>query len=290
VTTQTEFGLLGPVLVRRDGETVAVPGGKQRALLAVLLLNAGRVVPCGDLVEVLWGCEPPASARASLQNYVKRLRGILRDADHRRISTHPHGYMINIGHGELDVELFEASLEAGRREAGAGSWGAAAGRLRTALSLWRGEPLADVDSDSLTAREVPRLAELRLQALETRMGADLHLGRQAGVIAELRRLVGAHPLREPLHALLMLALYHAGRPGEALAAYQDARRVLVEALGTEPGPELRELHLRMLAADPALAAGAAARPRRPAAGRCCRGSRSRSRSHSVRGARPSWRG
>jgi DNA-binding SARP family transcriptional activator len=288
VSVKTEFGLLGPVLVRRGGETVAVPGGKQRALLAVLLLNAGRVVPSGDLVEVLWGCEPPVSARASLQNYVKRLRSILRDGDHRRISTHPHGYMINISRGELDLELFEVSLDAARKDVRAGSWEAAARRLRTALSLWRGDPLADVDSDSLTAREVPRLAELRMQAVETCIDADLRLGHQADVIAELRRLVGAHPLREHFHALLMLALYRDGRQGEALAAYQDARQVLIEALGAEPGPGLRELHQRMLIADPGLAAEEVGRLRRPAAGRCRAGRNSRS--YMTRAGRSNGRG
>jgi DNA-binding SARP family transcriptional activator len=119
--------------------------------------------------------------------------------------------------------------------------------------LWRGEPLSDAGSEILAAREVPRLAELRLQALEFRIGADLHLGRHGEVIAELRRLAGAHPLREHFHAQLMLALYRDGRQAEALAAYEQARQVLAEELGTDPGTGLRDLHQQMLTSDPALA-------------------------------------
>jgi DNA-binding SARP family transcriptional activator/tetratricopeptide (TPR) repeat protein len=248
-----KFGLLGPLLACRDGEVLKVPGGKQRALLAVLLLNAGRVVPVDELSDVLWGAEAPVSARVSVQNYVKRLRSSLGDTGHRRITTHPRGYMIRVGPGELDLEIFEFLLGAAREEARAGSWETAAGLLREGLSLWRGEPLADLESELLMAREVPRLAEMRLQAVEARIEADLHLGNPAELIAELQRLTAAHPLREHLHAQLMLAFYRTSRQGEALAAYQHARRLLIEELGAEPGTELRELHQRILSNDPALA-------------------------------------
>ena len=248
------------MLVRRSGKAVAIPAGRQRAVLAALLLNAGRVVSVSELFGVLWAGSPPASARVSLQNYVKRLRQALGDDGHRRISTHSHGYMINVGRGELDLELFEALQESAREHARAGRWSQAADRLREGLSLWRGQPLADVDSEVLALLEVPRLGEMRLQALEARIEADLHLGRQSEVIAEVRRLAGDHPLREHLHALLMLALYRDGRQGEALAAFQAARRALAEELGTEPGALLRETHQRILAADPDLARAAAGRP------------------------------
>ena len=155
--------------------------------------------------------------------------------------------------GELDVAQFEDLLAAARAAARSASWDQAAAHAGQALSLWRGEPLTDVVSVMLSQREVPRLAEMRLQALETRIDADLHLGRHADVTPELQRLVCAHPLHEPLHALLMLALFRDGRPGEALAAYQNARGVLVGELGTEPGGRLRELHERILADDPRLA-------------------------------------
>jgi DNA-binding SARP family transcriptional activator len=254
-----KFGLLGSLFVCREETILTVPAGKQRALLAALLLNADQVVSADELIEVLWGTSPPVSARASLHNYVKRLRKALGDAGHRRISTHPHGYMISIEPGGLDTDRFEALVNTARAAAQAGSWEAAAGRLRDALSLWRGHPLADVDSTVLAQREAPRLAEMRLQALEARIDADLHLGCHTEVIPELRHLAGTHPLQEHLHGLLMLALYRDGRQAEALAAYQHARSVLVEELGTEPGTELRELHQQILAADSALAVPGPAR-------------------------------
>ena len=248
-----KFSLLGPLLACRGETVLAVPAGKQRALLAALLLNAGRVVSADELIDVLWDTSPPVSARASLQNYVKRLRKALGDAGHRRISTHPHGYMISIEPGGLDTERFEALVDTARTAARAGWWDAAAARLRDALSLWRGRPLADVDSAVLAQRETPRLSEMRLQALEARMDADLHLGCHTEVIPELRHLGGTHPLREHLQGLLMLALYRDGRQAEALATYQHARSVLVEELGVEPGTGLRELHQRILTADITLA-------------------------------------
>jgi DNA-binding SARP family transcriptional activator/Tfp pilus assembly protein PilF len=259
MATGTEFGLLGPLLVRRGGEVVAVQRGKQRSVLAALLLRAGQVVSLDELAEVLWGQGPPPSARVTIQNYVMRLRRALGDTDGSRISTQPRGYMIRVEGGELDVTRFEALLGAARVAARDGSWEAAATHSRAALELWRDEPLADVDSELLAVRDVPRLAELRLQALEVRIDADLHRGSPAEVIAELRQLAGSQPLRERLHALLMLALYRDGRQGEALAAYQAARQVLLGELGTEPGTGLRQLHQQMLAADPGLDSSGPAR-------------------------------
>jgi DNA-binding SARP family transcriptional activator/Tfp pilus assembly protein PilF len=246
-----EFCLLGPLAVRVGGALIQVQPGKQRAVLAVLLLNANQVVPVDELAETLWGSAPP-SARVTVRNYVKRLRHALGDAERARISTQPRGYLISVDAGELDVTRFEALLGTARAAARDGSWDAAAGQARAALALWRGEPLADVESEVLALREVPRLAEMRLEAMETRVDADLHLGRHAEVIGELRQLVAASPLRERLHALLMLALYRDSRQAEALAAYRQARQVLVEELGAEPGARLRELHLRMLTGDHAL--------------------------------------
>ena len=247
-----EFRLLGPLTVRSGTAIVQVPRGKQRAVLAALLLNANRVVPVEDLAETLWGSDPPPSARVTIQNYVMRLRKALGDTSECPISTQPPGYLIRVDAGDLDVARFEARLTAARAAARDGSWDTAASEARAALALWRGEPLADVDSELLAQREVTRLAELRLQALEARIDADLHLGRNAEVIVELRHLAECHPLREHLRGLLMLACYRDGRQAEALAAYADARRVLVGELGAEPGTGLRELHQRILAADPAL--------------------------------------
>ena len=253
MTPKLEFCLLGPVVVRSGGVALPVPRGRQRALLAVLLLNAGRVVSVGEIAETLWGPAPLPSAAATVRNYVKRLRRVLGDADRARIVTRAPGYVIRVEPGELDVARFEVLLEGARNAAHGGSWVAAADQARAALALWRGEPLADVESQALALGEIRRLMELRLQAAELRIDAELRLGRQGVAIAELERMAAAHPLREHLHALLMLALYRDGRQAEALAAYQHARRVLVAELGVEPGAELRELHRQILTTDPVLA-------------------------------------
>jgi DNA-binding SARP family transcriptional activator/tetratricopeptide (TPR) repeat protein len=247
-----EFCLLGPLVVRRGGVELPVPRGKQRAVLAALLLNPGHVVSMDELAEILWGPAPPPSARVTVQNHVKRLRQALGGTGGSRISTRPHGYVIRVDPGELDVTDFEIRLAAARTAAQASSWDTAAAEGSAALTLWRGEPLADVESELLAVRDASRLAELRLLALETRIDADVHRGRHSEVIGELRQLVAASPLRERLHALLMLALHRDGRQAEALAAYHAARQVLLTELGIEPGPGLRKLHQQILTADPAL--------------------------------------
>jgi DNA-binding SARP family transcriptional activator len=252
--TTMKFGLLGPLLVHCGGTVIPVQRGNQRALLATLLLAANRIVSAEEIAEALWGASPPPSAPVTIRNYVKRLRQALGDAGWGRISTQPRGYLISVGAGELDTLRFEALLESARAAARDGCWGTAADQARAALALWRGEPLADVESDALALREVPRLAEMRLQALEVRIDADLHLGRHAEATAELQGLARAYPLREQMHALLMLALYRCGRQGDALAAYQHARQVLVEEVGVEPGADLQALHQQILTADPTLAA------------------------------------
>ncbi|MBV9384675.1 MAG: AfsR/SARP family transcriptional regulator [Streptosporangiaceae bacterium] len=255
-----EYGVLGPFSVRCDGVYVHIPRGKQRALLAALLLSAGRVVSVDDLSWALWGGAPPLSARVTLQNYVKRLRTVLDDAAHHRIGTIPPGYLIRLQPGELDAERFESLLHVGVAAIQTGDWVTGARELRAGLALWRGEPLAGVPSPVLALTEAPRLAELRLQALEARIDADLHLGRNAEVVPELRKLTVEHPLRERLHARLMLALYRDGRQGDALAAYQAVRYTLVSELGAEPCPELRALHQKILAHDAALSVPPPAAP------------------------------
>jgi DNA-binding SARP family transcriptional activator len=253
-------------MVRCAGAVVPVPPGKQRVLLAALLLRAGQRVDVAELTEALWGSKPPPTARASLQNYVRRLRQALVTGGGPTVVTQPGGYLIRVGPGELDVDRFESLLAAGRAAARAGAWAEAAGDLRAGLALWRGEPLADVPSDALAAREVPRLAELRLLATEARIDADMHLGRHAEVIAELRQLTAVHPLRERLHALLMTALYRDGQQAGALAAYHNARGVLVGELGVEPGPELRRVQQQVLAGGPVLAGETWQAPAGPEAG------------------------
>lgn len=258
MVTGMEFGLLGPLTVRVGGVPVRVPPGKQRALLAVLLLHAGRVVPLEALAEALWDADRPDTWRVTIQNYVRRLRKALGDDNLTRIVTHAHGYSLPAGADELDLTRFATRLAASRAAARDGTWETAAAEARAALSLWRGEPLADVDSELLDQRYAPMLAELRLRALETRIDAELRLGYGAELIAELRHLTAVFPLCEHPRAQLMLALYRGGRQAEALAVYAGVRELLVGELGQEPGPELRELHQRILAADPALIVPAAA--------------------------------
>jgi DNA-binding SARP family transcriptional activator len=262
-----EFGLLGPLLVCVGGAPVPVPAAKQRVLLASLLLRANQVVGLDELAEAVWDGAPPGSARVTLQNYVKRLRQVLGPAGYERIMTRPAGYLIEVEAGELDVTRFASLQASGRSAARAGDWARASAQLGAALALWRGEPLTDVSSGLLAQTELPRLAEMRLNALEARIDADLHLGRNQQVIAELEALTVAHPLRERLHELLMLALYQSGLRTKALGAYRRARRYLVDEVGIEPGPGLRDLNLRIQRADagatgPSGRGQAAQRPRR----------------------------
>src|SRR5215831_18302199 len=247
-----EFGLLGPLVVHAGGSRVVVSAGKQRVLLAALLLRANQVVPAAELAGFVWEGSPPGTARVTLQNYVKRLRQGLGPAGYERIVTRSAGYLVQVKDGELDVATFEQLAAAGRAAARAGAWRRASAQLGAALELWRGEPLADVPSAALAGREVPRLAELRLEAAEARAEAELHLGHHREVVDGLQALVAAEPLRERLWELLMLALYRSGRQADALAAYRQARRRLVEEVGIEPGPGLREMNQQILQCDDAL--------------------------------------
>ena len=240
------FGLLGPLSVRADGVAVPIPPGKQRVLLAALLLQAGQTVTTGQLAEMLWGEAQPRAAAVTLQNYVMRLRRAL-GPGRDRIETRRGGYLIHVVAGELDVSVMEEALAAAHRGARAGAWPDAAAHASAALALWRGDPLCDVDSDVLTAGEVLRLTELRFQARELRLEAGLQLGGHAELVTEAGRLAEQVPLREHPRVLLIHALHGCGRRAEALLAYQDARRVLVEELGCEPGPELQAVHAQILA-------------------------------------------
>jgi DNA-binding SARP family transcriptional activator/tetratricopeptide (TPR) repeat protein len=268
MAAELEFGLLGPLLVRRDSVTVPALPGKLRVLLATLLLNANRLVPLDELSAALWGHEPPPSARVTLRNYIKELRKALAAPGSTRICTLPGGYQIRTTAGELDLSNFEALRVSAKQAAGRGDWDRAEALLGSAVALWRGAPLADVQSEWLALREVPRLEEMRLQAAEERIDLELQLGRHAHVIADLRQMTAHHPLRERLQALLMLALYRDGQQAAALAAYQRARYVLVTELGVDPGPELLRLQQQILAVDPELAAPVAP-PRLAAGGSPC---------------------
>jgi DNA-binding SARP family transcriptional activator/Tfp pilus assembly protein PilF len=249
------FGVLGPVLVIRDGTVLPLARPKERALLATLLLNAGRAVTVDELAEGLWDSVPPPSAGVAIRNHVKRLRQSLGDSERTRIRTVANGYRVDVDPDDFDVSRFETLLASARQAGQRDLWPATAQYARQAMALWRGQPLADVMSDPVRAGAVARLDELRLQAAELAADAELRLGRPADLIPELKHLVTEYPLRENLHRLLMLALHESGRAAEALSAYQRVRQLLLDELGTEPGPALRNLFQQILTGAPSAPAG-----------------------------------
>jgi len=239
--------------VRYGGAEVAVPAARHRVLLAALVVRVGHVLSVDELAEAVWDGEPPPGARVTLRSYVKRLRQVLGPVLGQRIVTRDPGYLINAGDAEVDLKRFEVLCRGGRKACDAAAWQEASDLLTQALGLWRGTPLADIRSQVLQRLEVPRLEQLRLQAAECRIEAGLHLGHHGQLVPGLQALVAEHPLRERFHAQLMLALDGCGRRAEALAVYREARGILVGDLGVEPGPELRQLHQRILTGDPQLA-------------------------------------
>lgn len=231
-----------------------VSAAKHRILLATLLLNANRPVPRDVLIDTLWADEPPPNAPAALRTYLFRLRQALGQAG-ERISSTPSSLTIAIGSpAELDVWEAEDLHARGRAAVQGSEWQEAATLLQDAENLWRGRPLADVPSEVLVQRNVPRLEELRIAVTELRIEAELGLGLAGKLIGELRALAAEHPLRENIHAQLMTALYQSHRRSEALAVFRDVRRVLRDQLGADPSSQLQELHKRILAADPDLIA------------------------------------
>ena len=254
-----EFRILGPLEVVAQGRALPLGGPRQRALLALLLTRANEVVSADWLVDELWGAEPPRTAANALQYHVSQLRKSL--APHDVIVTQEPGYMIRVGPDELDVLRFELLVEEARQAEPE----LAARRLRDALDLWRGPPLAELAHESFPQTETLRLEELHLAALERRIEADLALGRFAELVGEVQALVREHPLRERLRAALMQALYGSGRQAEALEVYRETRRLLVEELGIEPSRALHELEQAILRHDPDLTSqGAPATPRQRA--------------------------
>jgi DNA-binding SARP family transcriptional activator len=253
-----DFRILGPLEVRANGQRLALGGPKQRALLAVLLLSADRVVSRDRLIEELWADDPPAAAHHALDVNVSRLRKALAatGAGDSVLVTRAPGYVLRVEPGELDLRRFERLVEDGRRAFEVGDPGAAARALREAEGLWRGRPLADLEFEPFARVDVERLEDLHLVAVEDRIDAELTLGRHRRLVAELEALAAEHPLRERLHAQLMLALYRSERQADALETYRRARSALVEQIGVEPGPELRNLHEAILRQDPALEAPA----------------------------------
>jgi DNA-binding SARP family transcriptional activator len=247
-----EFRLLGPLEVCADGTVVQLGGQKQRALLALLLVHAGEVLPTDRIVDELWGEQPPRTATTSLQNLVAHLRKVLPPDV---LVTRPPGYVLRVEPEQIDAERFERLARKARGEEAA----ARAALLREALALWRGPPLADFPYERFAEAETRRLTELRIAVLEERLEADLELGLGRELVSELESLVAEHPFRERLRGQLMLALYRAGRQAEALQAYHDARRVLVDELGIEPSPTLNQLYRSILRQEGALEHAAPAR-------------------------------
>ncbi|HEU5160914.1 MAG TPA: BTAD domain-containing putative transcriptional regulator [Streptosporangiaceae bacterium] len=270
MTTTMRFLILGQLAVIRGDEDIVVRRGKLRALLAMLLLGGGRIIPADRLISGLWGDDPPDTAVKVLQTYVSQLRTLLepeRDPGtwSEQLITEPTGYRLAVDPDAVDAFRFERLVE---RAAGLIGPDPATARhlLAEALALWRGPALADFTDEAFAETEIARLEELRLTAIEQRVGADLALGRHEPVVAELRELVRRHPLRETLWEHLMLALYRCGRQADALERYEQIRRRLAEELGADPPPALRRLHAAILRQDPALDLPGAADARRPAAG------------------------
>src|ERR1700742_4374305 len=243
-----EFRVLGPLEVLDGDRPLALGGRKPRALLARLLLEPNRTVSVEQLVDDLWGDGVPDSAVKMVHIHVSQLRKALPDGVLR---TRPPGYALEVDPEAIDLVRFERLRDAGRAALDGGDPATAAARLREALALWRGMPLAEF-AEPFAATEAAHLEERGRVCLEDRVDAELALGRHDDLAGELEVLVGRPPLRERLRAQHMLALYRSGRHAEALAAYRDLRAVLDEELGIEPSPHMRELERRVLRHDPGL--------------------------------------
>ena len=252
-----QFRILGPLEVADGDSPLPLAGAKQRALLALLLLSANQVVSSDRLIEELWGEQAPESGRTALQVRVSQLRKVLGRGSELVVTRAP-GYLLRLDREQLDLHRFERLVG----EADPSEPALAATKLREALALWRGPPLADLCYESFAQPAIARLEELRLTALEKRIDADLALGRHTGLVGELEALAAEHPLREQLRAQLMLALYRCGRQADALGVYRSTRLALVEQLGIEPSVPLRELEQLILRQDPALELATAAAPDR----------------------------
>ena len=255
-----EFRILGPLEALEGDEALPLGGPKQRALLAILILNANQPVSLDRLIDELWGDEPPGSASHSVEVYVSQLRKALGDAG--VIVTQRPGYRLRVDPEQIDLHRFELLAADGRRALADGDAETGAARLRSALALWRGAPLGDFAFETFAQPVIARLEELRIAALEDRIDADLALGRHTEVVGELEGLVKEHALRERPRGQLMLALYRAGRQAEALEVYAATRAALVEGLGIEPSPALQRLERAILNQDASLEPAPTASPGR----------------------------
>jgi DNA-binding SARP family transcriptional activator/streptogramin lyase len=251
-----EFRVLGSLEAVAEGRSLALGAAKQRALLAVLVLNDNRIVSTDRLIDALWGEEAADGAAHTVQVYVSALRKALRvpgsPAPETILVTQGPGYVLRVEPETIDLHRFERIVGEGRRALAAGQPARAADLLEEALGLWRGPPLAEFAHEAFAQPDIARIEDLRLSAVEDRIEADLDLGRQAEVLGELRSLVADHPLRERLRGHLMLALYRSGRQSEALDVYRDGRQLLADELGIDPSPDLQRLERAILEQDPEL--------------------------------------
>ena len=249
------FGVLGPLVVRGPLGSIDVVGGKERLLLAHLLAAAGRLVTVDELSDSMWGERPPRAPGKALQTYVLRLRNAL-EPDRRGVPTvvvtEGSGYRLVVRDHEVDALRFSQLALAGRSALDARRPAEAVVTLREALELWRGPAYAGFEETPFGRSERQRLEELRTSVVEDRWAAEVDAGGSAAAVPELERLVSEHPWRERAWAVLVLALCRSGRQGEALGAFERARRQLAEDLGVDPGSELRDLQARVLAHDPEL--------------------------------------
>ncbi|MFI9008441.1 BTAD domain-containing putative transcriptional regulator [Actinosynnema sp. NPDC053489] len=245
-----EFRVLGPVEAHHDGQEVPLDGSKPRTVLTALLLADNGAVSDTQMSDFLWGDHPPATFNAQIYTYVSRLRKTLRGEV--GITRRSRGYELRLGECAFDLREFEDQAAQGQTALAAGRYEEAARQLRAALRLWRGPALTGV-SEHLADAEAPRLEEARIAALESRIEADLALGRHAQLLPELTRLVHQHPLQERFRAQLMTTFYRCDRQADALVLYEEGRRMLADELGIDPGSLLREVHLAILTADPVLA-------------------------------------
>jgi DNA-binding SARP family transcriptional activator len=271
--------VLGTLSISHEARRISIPAAKHRVVLAALLMKANQVVSADSLAETVWDGSPPPAARVTIQSYISRLRQLLGPAVGTRIVTRSPGYAAQFCGDELDLLRFTDLFRQGSEALDAHEWARASGAFGSALRLWHETPLCDVPCERLRLEEIPRLDQMRLQAAEWRADAELRLGRHEQLVPELRHLLVEQPLRERLYAQLMIALSRANRRAEALAAYRDARKILRDELGIDPGPELQQLHQRILQGEPVDPAPFAAngspapRHRRNRYGRCCQEAR-----------------
>jgi len=263
-----EIKVLGPLEAHEHGRSITPTAAKPRQILALLALQAGQVVPVPTLMEELWGMSPPRSALTTLQTYILQLRrrieaaldtddpGSAKDV----LVTRYNGYLLNVGPEDIDVKQYERLAAEGRRAFELGDYELASRQLRSALDVWRGQVLVDIQMGMRLGFEVAWLEESRLGVLESAIDAELHLGRHGQLLSELAMLTARNPMNENLCAQFMLALYRSGRQWQALDVFKSLREALVDELGVEPSARLQQLQRAILNSDPALDDPASVRP------------------------------